>query len=147
MEKPKRSLQASKLNHISQKFVPDDQLQDTPARLFRRLIVDKLQMNPRKWTNYLRDYLDWMVTTSDPLKAKADRITRAGNIKDTYFQKPTLTFNKFLEGLSILRMESCEIQVTVKDTEGNEYVVSEKIMIVGKDRLRLPRKEDPPPES
>jgi hypothetical protein len=126
--------------------VEDDQLQDIPARLFRKLLK-KMDMNPRKWVNYLRDYLDWVITTKDPDKAKADRITRTGNIKDTYFQKPTLTFNKLLEGVSILRMESCEITITVRDTEGNEYVVSEVTRIVGKDRKDQPvYKDDQPPD-
>jgi hypothetical protein len=146
MEKSRKPLKGSQLNSISQKYVEDDQLQDIPARLFRKLLK-KMDMNPRKWVNYLRDYLDWVITTKDPDKAKADRITRTGNIKDTYFQKPTLTFNKLLEGVSILRMESCEITITVRDTEGNEYVVSEVTRIVGKDRKDQPvYKDDQPPD-
>lgn len=52
-----KQLKASRMESISQKYVEDHQLQDTPSRLFRRLI-NKLDMNPRKWQMYLRDYLN-----------------------------------------------------------------------------------------
>jgi hypothetical protein len=106
-----------------------------------------MDMNPRKWVSYLRDYLDWRVTTEDPDKAKEERTTRTGNIKDTYFQKPGLTFSKFLEGLSILRMAKVEIIFKVTDTEGKEYVVHEVQRIVGKDRIQLLPVRDDEPES
>jgi len=133
MARDKRELKASQLDSISHKYVEDNELRDTPARLYRK-ILKKLDMNPRKWTNYLRDYLDWVITTEDREKAKAERVTRQGNIKDTYFQKPTLTFNKLLEGLSILQMQSCKITITAIDKDGNEIVVEERIRIVGKER-------------
>ena len=136
--KKEKALKASRLNSISHKYVEDEELRDTPARLFRK-ILNKMDMNPRKWGLYLRNYLEWIVTTKDPEKAKADRMTKQGNIKDTYFQKPTLSFNKLLEGLSILEMEECEIQLTVKDHAGNTYQVSETIKIMGRNR-------PPPPE-
>lgn len=138
-----KQLKASRMDSISAKYVEDDKLQDTPSRLFRRLI-NKLDMNPRKWQMYLRDYLDWVITTTDREKAKADRITRAGNIKDTYFQKPTLTFNKLLEGLSILRMKSCVITITVTDEEGNVYTVDEVIQVMAGDRGKKPEEPADP---
>lgn len=138
-----KQLKASRMDSISAKYVEDDKLQDTPSRLFRRLI-NKLDMNPRKWQMYLRDYLDWVITTTDREKAKADRITRAGNIKDTYFQKPTLTFNKLLEGLSILRMKSCVITITVTDEEGNVYTVDEVIQVMAGDRGKKPEEPAEP---
>lgn len=140
MKKNDRDLKAARLSSISPKYVEDNQLQDTPARLFRGLL-NKLDMNPRQWTQLLRHYLDWVITTTDRAKAKADRITRAGNIKDTYFQKPTLTFNKFLEGLSILRMKSCVITITVTDEDGNVHTVEEKIGVMGSHR---PKPSDDP---
>lgn len=133
MRKGKKELKANQLSSISHKYVEDNELRDTPARLFRG-IINKMGMNPRKWTNYLRDYLDWVITTEDREKAKADRITRQGNIKDTYFQKPTLTFNKFLEGLSILRMQHCKITIEVLDDDGNVITVEETIRMAGKER-------------
>lgn len=131
--KKEKALKASKLASISHKYVEDEELRDTPARLFRK-ILNKMEMNPRKWGMYIRDYLEWIVTTNDPDKAKADRMTKQGNIKDTYFQKPTLSFNKLLEGLSILDMDECEIQLTVRDRKGNSYQVSELIKIMGRNR-------------
>jgi len=100
-------------------------------------------MNPVRWGNYLRDYLDWVVTTPDREKARAERTTRTGNIKDTYFQKPSLTFGKLLEGLSILQMDSCEIIIRAKDKQGHVIEVSEEIRIMGQDR-GSPIVEEPP---
>lgn len=134
MKKGNKELKASRLDSISQKYVADDDLLDLPAILYRK-ILKALKMNPRKWANYLRDYLDWVVTTEDPIKAKSDRITRAGNIKDTYFQKKTLTFNKLLEGLSILQMRNCTITLTIEDQDGNIHVVEESTQIMTKERL------------
>lgn len=133
---PKKRPRSSLLNSISNKFVPDDKLEDSPARLFRR-ICNKLGMEPFKWGSYLTRYLDWVVTNPDEDKARLERQTRTGNIKDTYWQKPTLTFNKFLEGLSILEIEECTIDVTVKDIHGNIIRVSDVIHMVTKTRKEL----------
>ena len=134
MNKRDKNLRANRMDSISHKYVRDEELQDPPARLFRA-ILNKLDMHPRKWVGYLRDYLDWVVDTEDPAKAKTERVTRQGNIKDTYFQKPTLTFNKLLEGLSILRMKSCKITLELEDENGEIITVSETIRVVGKSRL------------
>lgn len=133
MSKRTKKLKANLLSSISPKYVEDEELMDTPSRLFRR-ILNKLNMDPHLWGSYLRDYLNWIVTTMDREKANEQRVTKAGNIKETYFHKNTLTFNKLLEGLSILRMESCEIIIKVKDADGNIIEVSETIRIVGKSR-------------
>lgn len=130
----KKITRVNRLNNISHRYVEDHELLDVPARLYRRLL-NKLSMNPLKWGNYLRDYLEWVVVSKDPDKAKVERTTRQGNIKDTYFQKNTLSFNKLLEGLSIVRMRECEIFLKCIDEDGNEYIVSEKIKILGKERL------------
>lgn len=131
-----RKLTANKLSSISPKYVPDDQLEDPPARLFRR-ILHKLEMNPFKWNGYLTRYLEWIVTNKDPEKAKLERQTRTGNIKDTYYHKPTLTFNKFLEGLSLLEFEECVVDITAKDIHGNIIRVSDTIKMVSRDRKKL----------
>lgn len=143
----KRTPRSSKLSNISQKYIPDEELRDPPARLFRA-ILKKMDMNPYKWTAYLRDYLDWIITTEDPARAKVERVTKQGNIKDTYFQKYGLTFSKLLEGLSILRKRSCKITIETEDENGEIIIVSETIRIVGKDRLSkpLPDIEEPPEE-
>lgn len=133
MEKPTKGPKGNQMHNLSQRYVEDKELRDAPARLYRQ-ILNKMDMNPRKWAMYLRDYLNYVVTVTDREKAKNERITRTGNIKDTYFQKPTLTFNKLLEGLSILKQEKCEIILRVTDEDGNVIEVSEEIRIVGADR-------------
>lgn len=131
--KPKRVPKRNLLNKVTKKFIPDDQLEDTPARLYRR-ILNAMGMEPHKWGSYLTRYLEWVVVTKDPEKAKTERQTRKGNIEDTYFHKPTLTLNKFIEGLSILEFEEAVIEVTVKDIHGNIIRVSDKIRMVSKTR-------------
>lgn len=146
MEIQRRKPRASRMDSVSEKYVPDDELQDTPSRLFRQL-MNKLEMNPRKWANYLRDYLNYVVTTEDPQRAKSERTTRQGNIKETFFQKKTLTFNKLLEGLSILRMKTCKVIIEAEDEDGNVYIVEETIRIVGRSRLEKPLPDEEPTPS
>ena len=143
-----KQLKAMRLDSLSQKWVKDEDLTDAPARLFRQ-ILNKVVPTPHKWTQYLREYLEWIITTTDRDKAKSDRLTRSGNIKETYFQKPSLTFNKLLEGLSILQMDSCEIIIKVKDKNGNEYIASERMRIQGGGRKPAPEanKDAPDKES
>jgi len=133
MEKKKRSLRASQLDSISPRFVEDQELQDPPARLYR-MLLRKMGMNPFKWTQYLRDYLEWAVPNNDPERSRIERTTRLGNIKDTYFHKKGLTFNKLLEGLSILRIDTCEVTIKVTDKDGNVYVVTDTQKITGMNR-------------
>lgn len=134
--KPKKIPRHLQLRSISPKFVPDAALEDTPARLFRR-VLNKLGMEPTKWGNYLTRYLNWVVTNPDEEKARLERQTRTGNIKDTYYHKSTLTFNKFLEGLSILEIEECTVDITLKDIHGNIIQVSDLIHIVTKSRKEI----------
>lgn len=130
MKQHTKLAKADKLESMTKKYVPDNELRDTPSRLFRQLLM-KLGMNPFKWSNLLRAYLEWSITTQDREKARAEAITRAGNIKDTYFHKNTLTMNKFIEGLSIIQMRDCEVIIKVHDKDGNLYEVSEKFNISG----------------
>lgn len=140
-KKKKRVTKSNKLNNISHRYVEDHELLDVPSRLYRGLL-NKLKMNPHKWGSYLRDYLDWVVVNKDPNKAKLERTTRQGNIKDTYFQKNTLSFNKMLEGLSIVRMQDVEIIMRVTDENGDKHEVSEKIKILSQSRLNNDFKVD-----
>ncbi|CAG27274.1 hypothetical protein PPEV_gp180 [Pseudomonas phage EL] len=142
MEENRKRPKASRLESISHKFVRDEELRDPPARLFRA-ILNKVVPTPHKWKNYLRDYLEYVVTTRDPQRAKTERITRQGNIKATYFQSYTLTFQKLLEGLSILRMKSCRIIIEVVDEHGEILTVEETIRIVEKKRLEKPIVDEP----
>lgn len=134
--KERKELRANKLSSISPKYVEDHQLEDSPAKLFRA-ILNKMGMNPFRWNSYLSRYLDWVIDNPDPEKAKVERQTRSGNIRDTYFNTPRLTFNKFLEGLSITEFEECQIDITVKDLDGNIIRVSDHIKIVTKNRKQL----------
>ncbi|EBV8434063.1 hypothetical protein AVA65_07425 [Salmonella enterica subsp. enterica serovar Minnesota] len=126
----RRKTQAQGMSGISNKYVEDNQLRDTPARLFRK-ILNAMGMNPPMWSKLLREYLSWVVTTKDREKAKNERIHQTGNIKSSYFQSPTLTFNKLLAGLSILQMKECEIIIRVKDKEGQVIEVSETLRVMG----------------
>lgn len=141
MEKGKRKPRASRLDVVAKKYIKDEELRDTPARLYRA-ILHKLGMDDRLWRSYLRNYLDWVVTTVDPKRAKVERVTRQGNIKDTYFQRHTLSFYKLMEGLSILRMQSCKITLELVDENGEIIKVEETIRIVGKNRLGTPLMDD-----
>lgn len=131
-----KELKANKLSSISPKYVEDHELEDSPAKLYRA-ILKKMGMNPFRWGSLLGRYLDWVVTNKDPEKAKIERQTRTGNIRDTYFHTKRLTFNKLLEGLSILEFEECHIEITVKDFHGNIIRVSDEIKLVTKDRKKL----------
>jgi len=144
MEKGERKLRSRELSSISHKFVPDDLLRDTPAILFRK-ILRKLDMDPQKWVRYLRDYLDRVIDESDPVEAKKDRLTKTGNIKETYFQKPGLTFSKLLEGLTIVRMRSVKITIEATDEDGNVYVVDDTVRLLSKEQMKVTLQKDPSP--
>jgi hypothetical protein len=146
MDKGERKLRSRELSSISQKFIPDDLLRDTPAILFRK-ILRKLDMDPQKWVRYLRDYLDRVIDESDPAEAKKDRLTKTGNIKDTYFQKPGLTFSKLLEGLTIVRMRSVKIIIEVTDEDGNVHVVDDTVRLLSKEQMKNPPPKDPSPST
>lgn len=137
MDKGERKLRSRELSSISQKFIPDDLLRDTPAILFRK-ILREMEMDPQKWVRYLRDYLDRVIDESDPVEAKKDRLTKTGNIKETYFQKPGLTFSKLLEGLTIVRMRSVKITIEATDEDGNKYTVDDTVRLLSKEQMKSP---------
>ncbi len=147
-EKAERKPRSRELSAISgHKFIPDDLLRNTPAILFRK-ILRKLDMDPHKWVRYLRDYLDRVVVETDPAKAKSERQTKSGNIKETYFQKPELTFSKLLEGLTITRMRSVRIIMEATDIDGNVIVVEDSVRLLSKEQINLPLQSDlSPPTS
>lgn len=146
MDKGERKLRSRELSSISQKFIPDDLLRDTPAILFRK-ILRKLDMDPQKWVRYLRDYLDRVIDESDPAEAKKDRLTKTGNIKDTYFQKPGLTFSKLLEGLTIVRMRSVKITIEAIDEDGNVHTAEDFVRLLSKEQMKTAQHKDPSPST
>lgn len=129
------------LSEVSNRYIEDRELRDAPSRLYRQLLV-KLSMTPIKWTKLLRDYLDWVVTTKDPTAAKIERTTRSGNIKDTYFQKPTLSFAKLIEGMSIVRVKTATITITCEMEDGSIVEVEERVKLLPKTRLENGFKQD-----
>lgn len=116
------------LSKVATKFIPDHELRDPIAILFRKLLR-VTNVNVSKWTTLLNSHLKWEINEKDPVKAKKMRGHQVGNIKSTFFKSYELTFQKLLAGLSILRMKECEIILRVKDHEGNVTEVSEKIRI------------------
>lgn len=115
----------SEMESLSKRYLPDEELTNPPARLFRGLL-NQMKMNPYKWTRYLQDYLKWVIGTSDKEKARTDTLTKMGNIRDAYFHKPKLSADKLFEGLSIIQMEEYEITLKVTDSKGNVYEVTDK---------------------
>lgn len=140
MSDTKTPLRARLLNSISKKYVEDKDLRDTPARLYRA-ILNSIGMTPQRWNQFLRDYLNWTITTKDRERAKSDRTTAQGNIKDSYFQKHSLTFNKLLEGLAILQMDKCKITLEVTDKDGKVVTVSETIRIMNPANSPTPKQD------
>jgi hypothetical protein len=104
-------------------------------------------MDPQKWVRYLRDYLDRVIDESDPVEAKKDRLTKTGNIKDTYFQKPGLTFSKLLEGLTIVRMRSVKITIEAIDEDGNVYTADDFVRLLSKEQMKQPTQKEPSPST
>lgn len=134
MTRPNKNI--TNLSEISNKFITDEELRDPPSRLFRQLL-HKLNMTPTKWVKLLRNYLDWVITTEDSSLAKVERTTRSGNIKDTYFQKSTLSFSKLIEGLSIVRVKKAKIIIICELEDGEIIEISEDIKLLSKNREQL----------
>lgn len=128
MAKPTKDDDSFNLTKISTKFIPDNELQDPVAILFRKLLK-ACRVNVSKWSVLLNSHLRWEINEKDPKKAKVMRTNHLGNIKTTYFETPTLTFQKLLAGISILKFKKCEIILRVTDHEGNVTEVSESIRI------------------
>ena len=87
-------------------------------------------MNVDKLCLLMNEYVKWTVTGEDEAEIRKRRSYTMGNIKDTYFKNPTLTFSKLIEGLSILRMSKVEVILRVYDKKGNMTEVSETVRII-----------------
>lgn len=109
---------------ISKRYIPDEELIDPLSKLFRGLL-NKMKMNPYKWTKFLNDHLDWVVTSKDPERARTERLVKTGNIRDAFFHKPRLSAAKLFEGLSITQMTEYTITLEVKNAQGETFVISE----------------------
>lgn len=110
------------------KYIPDEGLMDTPARLFRS-IINRMEMNPFMWSKLLREHLEYAISMKDKEKEKQRRAHQMGNYRSVFFNNPTLTFNKLLEGLSILQVKKCKITIKVTFMDDTELEVSEESII------------------
>lgn len=131
MNEKKKNLQYVK----NRNFVPYEQLTDTPSRLFRR-ILDELDINQAKWKTYLDDYLRSIhPDNSGPaMEVKRARSTALGNIQSTLFCSRTLSYNKFLMGLKILKVSETDVNITVKKESGEIKEVAEKTILLKQPR-------------
>lgn len=131
MNEKKKNLQYVK----NRNFVTYEQLTDTPSRLFRR-ILDELDINQAKWKTYLDDYLRSIhPDNSGPaMEVKRARSTALGNIQSTLFCSRTLSYNKFLMGLKILKVSETDVNITVKKESGEIKTVSEKTILLKQPR-------------
>lgn len=120
-------------------FVPYEQLTDAPSRQFRK-ILEKLDINQAKWKTYLDEYLRLMhPDDSGPaMEVKRARSTALGNIQSTLFCSRTLSHNKFLMGLKILKIKEVDMVVTVTKESGEVQTVSEKTILLKHPR-EIPR--------
>jgi hypothetical protein len=111
-------------------LVPFEQLTDAPSRMFRKIIID-LGINQAKWKTYLDDYLRWVHPddSGDPIDVKRARSTALGNIQSTLFCSNSLTWNKFLMGLKILKITMADIDIKIMTESGVEYNVGEKTVL------------------
>jgi len=112
-------------------YVPYEQLTDTLARKFRE-ILDKLDINQAKWKTYLDDYLRDIHPddSGDAMEIKRARSTALGNIQSTLFCSRTLSYNKFLMGLKILKISEAEVTIVLKKESGETTTVSERTILM-----------------
>lgn len=118
----------SEMVSLSKRYLPDEELRNPMAKLFRGLL-NKLQMNPTKWTSLLHDYLSWVISGETLENRRKIALMKTGNIRDAFFHNPKLTADKLFEGLSILQIEECEIILRVKDRKGEVYEIIENVPI------------------
>lgn len=111
-------------------FVPYEQLTDTPSRLFREILIE-LDINMAKWKTYLDDYLRWTYPddSGPAIEVKRARSTALGNIQSTLFCSRTLSFNKFLMALKILKISETDLNITIKTESGVTKTVGEKTIL------------------
>lgn len=111
-------------------FVPYEQLTDSLARLFREILVE-LDINQAKWKTYLDDYLrgTYPDDSGPAMEVKRARSTALGNIQSTFFTSRTLSYNKFLLGLKILKIKEVDLNVTVTAESDVTKTVSEKTIL------------------
>lgn len=111
-------------------YVRDEDVQDTPSRLFRSIIRAK-GVDASSWKTYLDGFLRIMIPDNpkDIEGVKKDRSTALGNLNDALWSKPTLTFNKLITGLQILKYNKVTITITAVNDDGSTQVVKEEVIL------------------
>lgn len=111
--------------------LPDTgELRDMPSKLFRK-ILNSLNISMEKWVSYLNEHIKWEIP-EDPKGwkvTKEKRSTASSNYMSTFFKKKTLTFNKLLTGLSILKVRKIKITIEIEDRDGEKHSVSEEYIV------------------
>lgn len=107
-------------------FVPDEELTDTPSRLLRK-IFRKYGMNLSIWSSLMNDYLRWAHPdkSDEPEVVKKARSTTLGNAQSAYFCSKTLSFNKLIAAMKILKFKSVTFTITGETSTGKQITVSE----------------------
>lgn len=110
--------------------VPYQRLTDTPSRLFRR-ITEELNITTSSWKTYLDDYIRRLHPDrlDDMETVKRERSTTIGNVNDTLWQRPSLTFKKLLTGLCILKAKKLKVTIEVEFRSGKIVKVDEEIIM------------------
>lgn len=111
-------------------YVPLEQLTDTPSRMFRH-IMDKMGVNAAKWKSYMDEYLRWIHPddSGTPLEVKKARGTSLGNAQSAYFCSRTLSFNKLITGLKILKLKRVTFKIECETETGEVFDVSETTIL------------------
>lgn len=115
---------------------PESELTDTPSRLYRK-IFKQLGMTIEGWATYMDD---WAKKTfpdkqDDMLSVKTSRSTMIGNLTKEIWHSNSLTFNKFIQALAILKIKRIRISIQVTTDDDKQYSSSEEF-IVPKPRIR-----------
>lgn len=107
-------------------YIPTEQLTDTPARMFRK-VMDKLNVNMAMWKSYMTDHLRFIHpdNSGTSFEVKKARGTSLGNANSAYFFSKTLSFNKLIEGLKILKIRKVTIRLECELETGEKFEISE----------------------
>lgn len=120
-------------------FVPEEQLTDTPSRLLRK-IFKALNMNQSTWSSLMNEYLRWIHpdNSGTPAEVKKARSTTLGNTQSAYFMSKTLSFNKLIAAMKILKFRNVTFTISGETASGEKVTVSETTFL----RKDLPTPED-----
>lgn len=121
-------------------FVPEEQLTNTPARLLRK-IFKAVNLNQNTWVSLMDEYLRWIHpdNSGTPTEVKKARSTTLGNTQSAYFASKTLSFDKLVAAMKILKFKNVTFTISGETATGEKITVSETTFL----RRDLPTPEDP----